>query len=158
MKIIIFLIFFNISPSLFHTKYLIIYVMILKKYLIQEILGGIKMHKPIGPYIREIRKEKGLSLLDLCDYEITKSALSKFERGESNINVSAFLTLLSNLGITFEEFDYRINSYNSTSIYTLVNKIKQAYISNNSNLLNLIKLEEQKNGILKRKCTQNITL
>jgi len=69
-----------------------------------------------GKTFREIRQLKGVSLIEASENILTKSALSKFERGESDLGISKFIQLIYKLNLTLEEFEYH-HSYIFTYNY-----------------------------------------
>ena len=60
----------------------------------------------IGTLLRQIRKNKGLTLAQVADATISSSYLSKVERGQNDITVTKLLHLLERLETTPEEFLY----------------------------------------------------
>ncbi|AGY82965.1 helix-turn-helix domain-containing protein [Carnobacterium inhibens] len=92
----------------------------------------------IGTIIFSLREDKDLSLENLASGVLSKSQLSKVERGLSDISATKFLKLLDKLHITFSEFNllYKDISTSPENIYLL--KMTQALISGNLNQANLI--------------------
>ncbi|MGT2757469.1 helix-turn-helix domain-containing protein [Streptococcus ovuberis] len=62
--------------------------------------GNIKF----GPMIRELRKDRGMTLTELAEGLVAKSQLSRFERGESELGAGTFYQLLNRLQVLFDEF------------------------------------------------------
>ncbi|MFT9040134.1 helix-turn-helix domain-containing protein [Schleiferilactobacillus harbinensis] len=60
----------------------------------------------LGKTVRQIRKNKGLTLMDVADDQLTASFLSKFERGLADMSTNRFLHLLDRIFTTPEEFFY----------------------------------------------------
>lgn len=88
-----------------------------------------------GSVFRNVRLNKNLSLKDIAEGSISISFLSKFERGESDISLSNFYSLINNLNITIDEFSYIANDYNLIDFEKLLENIKIAYENNNQLLL-----------------------
>lgn len=60
----------------------------------------------LGATVRMIRQNKGLTLAEVADDEVTASFLSKFERGAAEMSVAKFLHVLTRIFTTPEEFFY----------------------------------------------------
>lgn len=58
----------------------------------------------IGALFREVRQKKGLSLRAAAADIISKSQLSRFELGESDISLTCFLALLDQINFSIQEF------------------------------------------------------
>ena len=65
----------------------------------------------LGETYRKIREEKGISISSLAGAEISKSQISRFELGETEISVFKLLYLLERIGVTLEEFLLICNHY-----------------------------------------------
>jgi Rgg/GadR/MutR family transcriptional activator len=68
----------------------------------QEVSSMVKL----GETVRQIRTNKGLTLADVADDQVTLSFLSKFERGVADITTTKFLHVLAQIFTTPEEFFY----------------------------------------------------
>ncbi|MCI2170895.1 helix-turn-helix domain-containing protein [Schleiferilactobacillus perolens] len=60
----------------------------------------------LGETIRQIRRNKGLTLAEVADDQVTASFLSKFERGVTDMGTDRFLHILNRIHTTPEEFFY----------------------------------------------------
>ena len=58
----------------------------------------------LGPFIKQIRIQKGISQSEACSNVVTQSNYSKFELGKIEITAIALFKILQNLDISFEEF------------------------------------------------------
>lgn len=94
--------------------------------------------KNIGTILFSLREDKDLSLENLANGILSKSQLSKVERGISDISAIKFLELLDKLHITFSEFNllYKDRSASSENVHLF--KMTQALIAGNLNQANLI--------------------
>ena len=74
----------------------------------------------LGYLFRKIRKEKHLSMEYVCKNIISIAALSKYERGESDITFSNFIKILDRINVSLEEFLSMVNdeNLNQQSIYS----------------------------------------
>lgn len=58
----------------------------------------------LGKTLRKIRKEKQISISSVADEHLSKSQISRFERGESEISCARLINILDKLNISLEEF------------------------------------------------------
>ena len=93
------------------------------------------MKSKLGITLRKIRNGKQISLCSLADEHLSKSQISRFERGESEISCIRLINILDKLHITLDEFlilhdeDYA----NSETFANLVQYIRKQYSSQNIN-------------------------
>jgi len=73
--------------------------------------------------IKKIRLEKGMKQKEVYLNVVSKSFYSDFEAGKNSIDVSKFMGLLSNLGISFNELEY----YQKENEINLEEKIDRLY-------------------------------
>ncbi len=89
------------------------------------------MKSKLGITLRKIRKGKQISLCSVADEHLSKSQISRFERGESEISCIRLINILDKLHVTLDEFlilhddDYT----NSESFANLVQYIRKQYLS-----------------------------
>ncbi|EFN97387.1 helix-turn-helix domain-containing protein [Streptococcus mitis] len=89
------------------------------------------MKSKLGITLRKIRKGKKISLSSISDSNLSKSQISRFERGESEISCIRLINILDKLHVTLDEFlilhddDYT----NSESFANLVQYIRKQYSS-----------------------------
>lgn len=89
------------------------------------------MKSKLGVTLRKIRKGKQISLCSVADEHLSKSQISRFERGESEISCITLINILDKLHVTLDEFlilhddDYT----NSESFANLVQYIRKQYSS-----------------------------
>lgn len=67
--------------------------------------------KNYGEAFRYFRKLNGYSLEYAAADSISKSQLSRFERGENEISLSTFFELLSNINVSIENFCNHLEHY-----------------------------------------------
>ncbi|HEL1210083.1 TPA: helix-turn-helix domain-containing protein, partial [Streptococcus equi subsp. zooepidemicus] len=93
------------------------------------------MKSKLGITLRKIRKGKQISLCSVADKHLSKSQISRFERGESEISCIRLINILDKLHITLDEFlilhdkDY----VKTESFANLVQYIRKQYSSQNIN-------------------------
>ena len=98
------------------------------------------MKSTFGKTLRKIRKNKQVSICSISDENLSKSQISRFERGESEISCIRLINILDKLNISIEEFMI-IHNDDSTRIdkfAKLVQYIRKAY--SEQRLDNIIKL------------------
>ena len=93
------------------------------------------MKSHLGKTLRKVRQGKQISLCSVADEHLSKSQISRFERGESEISCIRLINILDKLHITLDEFlilhdkDYS----NTESFANLVQYIRKQYSSQNIN-------------------------
>ncbi len=93
------------------------------------------MKSKLGITLRKVRKGKQISLSSVADEHLSKSQISRFERGESEISCIRLINILDKLHVTLDEFlilhdkDYS----NTESFVNLVQYIRKQYILQNIN-------------------------
>lgn len=86
------------------------------------------MNSTFGKTFRKIRQEKNVSLTSLADKRISKSQISRFERGESEITFTKLIILLNKLNVSITEFLELDTSFsNKKDFRSLVKYIKTEY-------------------------------
>lgn len=98
-----------------------------------------KMEKELGKTLRRLRQGKQVSISSLADEHLSKSQISRFERGESEISCSRLLNLLDKLNITIDEF-VSTHSKTHTHFFTLLSRVRKYYAE--KNVTKLLKLLE----------------
>ena len=89
------------------------------------------MKSKLGTTLRKVRKGKQVSLYSVADEHLSKSQISRFERGESEISCIRLINILDKLHITLDELlilhdkDY----INTESFTNLVQYIRKQYSS-----------------------------
>lgn len=89
----------------------------------------------IGRTLRFLRMNKQLSLADVCKGAMSRSFLSKVERGISKISLDKFLTILDRLNVDMDEFLFilRGNKDSDNSVYLY--EIEQDFRNNDISTL-----------------------
>ena len=93
------------------------------------------MKSKLGITLRKVRNGKQISLCSLADEHLSKSQISRFERGESEISCIRLINILDKLHITLDEFlILHGQDYTQTeSFANLVQYIRKQYSSQNIN-------------------------
>lgn len=87
------------------------------------------MNSNFGKTLRFLRQSKNKKITDLADEYLSKSQISRFERGESEISFSRLLNLINKLNISFDEFLF-FSHYDLSNIETLVINIQKELSAN----------------------------
>ena len=93
------------------------------------------MKSKLGVTLRKVRNGKQISLCSVADEHLSKSQISRFERGESEISCIRLINILDKLHITLDEFlILHDQDYTKTeSFASLVQYIRKQYSSQNIN-------------------------
>lgn len=93
------------------------------------------MKSKLGMTLRKVRKGKQVSLSSVADEHLSKSQISRFERGESEISCARLINILDKLHISFDEFLILHNQdYTKTELFAnLVQYIRKQYSSQDIN-------------------------
>ncbi|HGQ7035134.1 TPA: Rgg/GadR/MutR family transcriptional regulator [Streptococcus pneumoniae] len=122
------------------------------------------MKSKLGITLRKVRKGKQISLCSVADEHLSKSQISRFERGESEISCIRLINILDKLHITLDEFlvlhnedytnaelfanlvqyirkqyssHYTLNSFEKTMIKSILHTMDSSIIPSNKELLQL---------------------
>lgn len=93
------------------------------------------MKSKLGITLRKIREGKQISICSLADEHLSKSQISRFERGESEISCIRLINILDKLHVTLDEFLilHGQDSTKTESFATLIQYIRKQYSSNGIN-------------------------
>ena len=100
--------------------------------------------KNYGEAFRYFRKLNGYSLEYAASDSISKSQLSRFERGENEISLSTFFELLSNINVSIENFCNYLEHYKRSELDDFLVNLSPNFYSLNTKGLEEIKNEQQK--------------
>ena len=91
------------------------------------------MKSKLGITLRKVRKGKQINLCSVADEHLSKSQISRFERGESEISCIRLINILDKLHITLDEFLILHNEdYTNAELFAnLVQYIRNQYSSHN---------------------------
>lgn len=91
------------------------------------------MKSKLGITLRKVRKGKQISLCSVADEHLSKSQISRFERGESEISCIRLINILDKLHITLDEFLILHNEdYTNAELFAnLVQYVRKQYSSHN---------------------------
>ena len=62
------------------------------------------MKSSLGKTLRKVRQGKQITLCSVADENLSKSQISRFERGESEISCIRLINILNKLHISLDEF------------------------------------------------------
>ena len=84
------------------------------------------MKSHLGKTLRKVRQGKQISLCSVADEHLSKSQISRFERGESEISCIRLINILDKLHITLDEFLMgTIYQFTPTTRYSISDNIKK---------------------------------
>ena len=87
--------------------------------------------KILGQVFKRLRISKGFKQKDILSDGVSKSTISSFELGETDIQLSKFYKLVKKIGVSLEEFDYAVNGYDFSDFDKLMNRIGVLYDQQN---------------------------
>lgn len=98
------------------------------------------MKSQLGKTLRKVREGKQVSINSISDKHLSKSQISRFERGESEISCIRLINILDKLNISLDEFLILYdNDYTKTETFIkLIQYIRQEYAT--QNIKNITKL------------------
>ncbi|MDG9106617.1 Rgg/GadR/MutR family transcriptional regulator [Streptococcus pneumoniae] len=107
------------------------------------------MKSKLGITLRKVRKGKQISICSVADEHLSKSQISRFERGESEISCIRLINILDKLHVTLDEFlILHDEDYTNTGTFAnLVQYIRKQYLSQNINNIKSL-LSDSSNYIL----------
>lgn len=97
----------------------------------------------LGETYRALREEKGISISSLAGADISKSQISRFELGETEISVFKLLYLLEKIGTTFEEFLLACNHYKPAEFTIFMNTVQSSAYQHDIHLLHTLAEQEK---------------
>ena len=98
------------------------------------------MKSQLGKTLRKVREGKQVSINSISNKHLSKSQISRFERGESEISCIRLINILDKLNISLDEFLILYdNDYTKTETFIkLIQYIRQEYAT--QNIKNITKL------------------
>lgn len=100
--------------------------------------------KNYGEAFRYFRKLNGYSLEHAAADSISKSQLSRFERGETEISISKFFEILSNINVSIENFCNYLDNYKRSELDDFLVNLSPNFYSLNTKRLEELKNDQQK--------------
>ena len=104
------------------------------------------MLKKFGEIYKLYRESKKITLRDIERKGISRSQLSRFEKGETDLTISKFLLALEQINVPIEEFMYAANDYKRDRFYQIVDEVKQCFLSRNVTRLHKLLIERIENS------------
>ncbi|MEX2803794.1 helix-turn-helix domain-containing protein [Streptococcus sp. H31] len=106
--------------------------------------------KKFGLILKKIRESKGLSLANVAGNNISKSQLSRFENGETDITLDKLLSVLDVLNVSIREFIYMGHGFHRDGLSELIDEMRKYCNRNDSRSLKKLLihyLENQKDTL-----------
>lgn len=98
--------------------------------------------KKFGEVFRYFREAKNMSLREVAGNDSSASQISRFERGQTGINIETFYHCLHAMNISMHEFESKYNEFNHISDIIYSTKISEAYLEGNISKLTAILKDE----------------
>lgn len=103
------------------------------------------VHKKFGIIFKKIREQKRIPLSRFSSVGISKSSISRFERGESMMSFENIFFSLQIMGISLEEFENILNDYSPNEFDYLLEQIEESTTNlDNNRLFELYRLAQEK--------------
>lgn len=92
-----------------------------------------KMKSSLGKTLRKVRQGKQITLCSVADENLSKSQISRFERGESEISCIRLINIINKLHISLDEFIilHEKDNNHTKSFAHLIHYIRKQYSSQN---------------------------
>ena len=98
-----------------------------------------------GAIFKECRLNRGFSLKQVANQDLSVSQLSRFERGESDLSLEKFMSALEAIGLTISEFMDKVNHFQRDDQRQLMSQMARLhYAKDVAGLEELLKTEEAK--------------
>lgn len=110
------------------------------------------IYKKYGEVFKMIREKHNYTLESISGHGVSKSILSKFERGEARLTLEKFISTLYYMKVSLEEYEHYLNDYYpnewenliddilNASLVNDIQKLKELYILSDSLDLHFTKL------------------
>ena len=95
-----------------------------------------------GKVFKMFRKSRNIKLKDMSSCGVSKSQLSRFEQGESDLTISKFIKILDAINISIEEFMYAVHDFHRDELNELLNKIREFVTKKNVSGLERLLIEQ----------------
>lgn len=89
------------------------------------------MLKKFGEIYKLFRESRKISLRDIENNGISRSQLSRFEKGETDLTTTKFLIALEQINVPIEEFMYAANDFKRDHFYQTIDEVKQYFLNRN---------------------------
>ncbi len=93
----------------------------------------------IGETIEFLRKQKGLTIKDVCGKELSRQTFYKFVKGETSTSITNFSYILDKLCVEFDEFLLIQNGYEEKEYIKIMKSLKKLFESKNASKISKIK-------------------
>ena len=80
-------------------------------------------YEKLGRVFRQLRKNRRISLKQVAGEAVSLSQLSRFERGESDLSLARFLTILGRIHVDVKEFMDAVHGYQHSEIIAFMSAL-----------------------------------
>ncbi|MBF0819790.1 helix-turn-helix domain-containing protein [Streptococcus acidominimus] len=81
-----------------------------------------------GKIFKKFRESRGLRLKDVARAGISMSQLSRFEKGDTDLTITKFMSILDEINMSIDEFMYAVHDFHRDELNEILSKIRY-YIS-----------------------------
>ena len=78
----------------------------------------------LGKIFKTFRESRGMKLTEVAKTGLSKSQLSRFEHGETDLTITKFMIALDEINVPIEEFMYAAHDFQQNEFNTLLEKIR----------------------------------
>lgn len=89
------------------------------------------MLKKFGEIYKLFRESRKITLREIEHKGISRSQLSRFEKGETDLTITKFLLALEQINVPIEEFMFAANDFKRDHFYQLIDEVKQCFLKRN---------------------------
>lgn len=103
------------------------------------------MLKKFGEIYKLFRESRKITLREIEHKGISRSQLSRFEKGETDLTITKFLLALEQINVPIEEFMFAANDFKRDHFYQLIDEVKQCFLKRNVAKLHKILIKRMEN-------------
>ncbi|MDO4668152.1 MAG: helix-turn-helix domain-containing protein [Streptococcus sp.] len=85
--------------------------------------------KNFGEIFKKFRESRRLRLKDVAKAGISTSQLSRFEKGETDLTISKFISILDKINMPIDEFMYAVHDFQRDELNEILSKVRH-FVSN----------------------------
>lgn len=97
----------------------------------------------LGKIFKTFRESRGMKLTEVAKTGLSKSQLSRFEHGETDLTITKFMIALDEINVPIEEFMYAAHDFQQNEFNTLLEKIRLYVTDKNIAGLKKLLIEQQ---------------
>ena len=98
-----------------------------------------------GEIYKLFRESRKITLRDIEHRGISRSQLSRFEKGETDLTTTKFFLALEQINVPIEEFMYAVKDFKRDCFYQLIDEVKQCFLNRNVPKLHKMLIKRMEN-------------